>query len=90
MEGRSPLHAVWDALRMNDLLAALPLRGRLLLQQRRLPGRHHLPKSQLQRLAPTVVAERLEVEQLPAIADPAVTAESHVSTKPGEAQSICA
>jgi len=43
-----------------------------LLEQRRLPGRHHLPKGQLQRLAPAVVAERLEVEQLPAIADPAV------------------
>ena len=55
-----------------ELLAFLPLRGRLRLEQRRLTAGHHLPDGHFQALAPAVVAERLEVQHLAAIAQPAL------------------
>ena len=71
----------WCPLRSAHLPAGLPLlppeldrllAGDLLavLQQRRLPDRHHLPQRHLQGLALAVVAERLEVEHLAAVTDP--------------------
>jgi hypothetical protein len=42
-----------------------------LLEQWRLTDGHHLPEGHFKALASAVVAERLEVEHLPAITDPA-------------------
>ena len=60
-----------DRLLPSDLLAALPLSGRLRLEQRRLAG-DQFAGGELQGLGVAAVANRFEIEHLTAIADPAL------------------
>ena len=60
-----------DRLLAGQLPAFLPLRGRLRLEQWRLTAGHHLPEGHLEALAPAVVTQRLEMQHLAAITNPA-------------------
>ena len=68
---RANLHA-GSALLSSEIDRLISHQLPAMFEQRWLPSGHYLSKSHLKRLAPAVVAPRLEVQHLTAIADPAL------------------